>query len=149
MADAGQDQGTARPRTSAELSPQEQGPWWRDARRRTRAAVVVFAALALAGILFPAFTNYLFAGDRRVMVVTMAPNAGQEARQALKDACGDLPGISVVADRGNPDPRIQGRFPVRFDIADTTPAQEAALQACFNQHEDLGIVGFLPENDGN
>ena len=83
------------------------------------------------------------------MVVTMAPNAGQEARQALKDACGGLPGISVVADRGNPDPRIQGRFPVRFDIADTTPAQEAALQSCLNDNEDLGIVGFLPENDGN
>jgi hypothetical protein len=111
--------------------------------------VIVFATLALAGILFPAFTNYLFAGDQRVMVVTMAPNAGQEARQALKDACGDLPGISVVADKGNPDPRIQGRFPVRFDIADTTPAQEAALQSCLNANEDLGIVGFLPENDGN
>jgi len=149
VADADQDQAAAQLRAQPEPATEQQGSWWRDARRRTRAAVIVFAALALAGILFPAFTNYLFAGDRRVMVVTMAPNAGQEARQALKDACGDLPGISVVADRGNPDPRIQGRFPVRFNIADTTPAQEAALQACFNEHEELGIVGFLPENDGN
>ena len=130
--------------------PETSGPWWRDARRRARAAVIVFAALALAGILFPAFTNYLFAGDQRVMVVTMAPNAGQEARQALKDACGDLPGISVVADRGNPDPRVQGRFPVRFDIAGTTKDQETELIRCLNENGDrFGVVGYLPERDGN
>lgn len=111
--------------------------------------VGVFAALALAGILFPAFTNYLFAGDQRVLVVTMEQGAGQPAREALKRACGDLPGVSVVPDRGDPDPRIQGRFPVRFDIADSTQRQEAALQGCVNNHEDLGVVGFLVENDGN
>jgi hypothetical protein len=123
--------------------------WWREARRRNRVAVVVFAGLALLGILFPAFTNYLFAGDRRVLVVTMRPDAGQDAREALKRACGSLPGISVVPDRGNPDPRVQGRFPVRFDIADTTPRQEAALQSCLNEHAHLGVVGFLSERDGN
>ena len=122
-------------------------PWWRDAQQRTRAVVGVFLALALAGILFPAFTNYLFAGDQRVMVVTMAPNAGQPAREALKAACGDLPGISVVPDRGNPDPRIQGRFPVRFDVSDTTPAEYAALAGCIN--EQPGTLGYITENDGN
>jgi hypothetical protein len=122
-------------------------PWWRDARQRTRAVVGVFATLALIGILFPAFANRLFAGDRRVMVVTMEADAGLENRAELKRACGSLPGISVVADRG--DPSIQGSFPVRFDIADTTLRQEAALQACLNEHSDLGVVGFLVENDGN
>ncbi len=127
-----------------------QQPWWRDARRRNRVALVTFAVLALGGILFPAFSNYLFAGDRRVLVVTLEQDAGQVKREGLKAACGALPGISVVADRGNPDPRIQGRFPVRFDIADTTTQQEAALLLCLNQNrERFGVVGYLPENDGN
>ena len=131
------------------LEPVQTRPWWQDKQRRDRALLIAFATLALLGILFVAFTNYLFAGDQRVMVVTMVPNAGQEARQALKDACGDLPGIGVVADAGNPDPRIQGRFPVRFRIADTTHAQEAALIRCLNDNRDLGVLGYLPEKDGN
>lgn len=130
-------------------APPDQGPWWRDGQRRNIVAMWVFGALALGGILFPAFTNYLFAGDNRVLVVTMGPTAGQEGRQAVKDDCGALPGIRVVADRGNPDPRIQGRFPVRFDIADSTPAQQAALQSCVNDHESDGVVGFITEGDGN
>lgn len=126
---------------------QQSVPWWRDARRRTRAAVIVFAALALGGILFPAFTNYLFAGDRRVVVVTMEQDAGQEQREALKQACGSLPGVSVVPDQGNPDPRIQGRFPVRFDVGGTTASQYAALTGCINQQR--GVRGLITENDGN
>ena len=130
------------------MEEQEQRrPWWRDASQRNRVAVIVFAMLALAGILFPAFTNYLFAGDQRVLVVTMAPDAGQPEREALKQACGALPGVSVVADRGNPDPRIQGRFPVRFSIADTTDAQYAALTACVNRQP--GVRGLLAERDGD
>ena len=130
---------------------QQQPPaWWRDAQLRNRAAVSAFAALALLGILFVAFTNYLFAGDQRVMVVTMEQDAGQDRRDGLRAACGSLPGISAVADRGNPDPRIQGRFPVRFDIADTTRQQESGLIDCLNDNrERFGVVGYLPENDGN
>lgn len=116
-------------------------PWWRDSRRRTRVAVVVFAALALLGILFPAFTNYLFGGDRRVLVVTMEQDSTQADREALKQACGSLPSVSLVEDRGDPDPRLQGRFAVRFRIAGSTPAQEAALQSCVN--DQPGVRGFL------
>lgn len=122
-------------------------PWWRDARRRTRAVVGVFLALALAGILFPAFTNYLFAGDRRVLVVTMAQDADQADRDRLKAACGSLPGVRLIADRGDPNPRLQGRFPVRFDIADITQREYAALTACVNRQP--GVRGLLAENDGD
>jgi hypothetical protein len=125
---------------------QQTVPWWRDAGRRTRAVVTAFATLALLGMLFAGFT-ILLAGDERVLVVTMDADAGQQKRDSLKRACGSLPGVSVVADRGNPDPRIQGRFPVRFDIADITDRQLAALQTCINQQP--GVRGFLPENDGN
>jgi hypothetical protein len=122
-------------------------PWWQQREGRNRALLITFAALALLGILYPAFTNHLFAGDQRVVRVTLVQNAGQPAREALKQACGDLPGVRVVADRGNPDPRIQGRFPVRFDVSDITPAQYSALTGCIN--EQPKVLGFITENDGN
>ena len=123
------------------------GPWWRDAQARNKALLIAFAAIALTGMLFTAFTNYLFAGDQRVLRVTMVQDAGQPAREALKRACGDLPGISVVPDKGNPDPRIQGRFPVRFDVADTTPAEYSALTGCIDRQDK--VLGYITENDGN
>jgi hypothetical protein len=119
--------------------------WWQDRQKRTRAVLVVFAVLALAGILFPAFTNYLFAGDRRILVVTMEQGVGQERREAVRAVCGSLPGVRPIADKGNPDPRIQGRFPVRFDIKDISNQDYARLTACLN--EQPGVRGFL--EDGN
>ena len=121
--------------------------WWRDKRPRDRALLIAFAVLALTGILFVAFTNYLFAGDQRVVRVTMVQDAGQPAREALKQACGDLPGVTPVPDRGDPDPRIQGRFPVRFDVSDSTPAEYAALAGCIDEQEK--VLGIITENDGN
>ncbi len=121
--------------------------WWRDKRQRDRALLIAFAVLALTGILFVAFTNYLFAGDQRVVRVTMVQDAGQPARLALKEACGALPGVRPVADKGDPDPRIQGRFPVRFDVADSTPSEYAALAGCINEQDE--VLGFITENDGN
>ena len=121
--------------------------WWRDKRSRDRALLIAFATLGLLGILFVAFTNYLFAGDQRVVRVTMVQDAGQPAREALKRACGELPGVTPVADKGDPDPRVQGRFPVRFDVADTTPAQYAALAACID--DQPGVLGIITENDGD
>jgi hypothetical protein len=117
--------------------------WWRDRRSRNRVAVGVFAALALSGILFVAFTNYLFGGDRRVLVVTMEQDSTQDDREGLKRACGDLPSVRVVPDRGDPDPRLQGRFAVRFSISGATPQEEAALNACVN--EQPGVRGFLTQ----
>ena len=123
------------------------GAWWRDQTRRNRALLVAFAALAFLGILYPAFTNYLFAGDQRIVRVTMVQNSGQAARVALKRACGDLPGVSALPDRGDPDPRIQGRLPVRFDVSGTTPEQYAALAGCIDRQD--AVLGIITENDGN
>lgn len=123
--------------------PTSRGHWWRDRSTRNRVALGAFAALALTGMLFVAFTNYLFGGDRRVLVVTMAQDATQADREALKAVCGGLPSVTVVADRGNPDPRLQGRFAVRFGLADATTQQEAALTACVD--DQPGVRGFLTE----
>ena len=124
-------------------------PWWRDGRKRNLTALSFFGALVLTSMLFVGFT-ILSRGDVRVMVVTLENDAGQAAREGLKQACGSLPGISVVEDRGNPDPRIQGRFPVSFGIVGTTDRQESALIRCLNENrERYGVVGYLPENDGN
>lgn len=129
------------------MEQEQPEPWWRDAQQRNRALLVTFAVLALGGILFPAFTNYLFAGDKRVLVVTMAQDADQSDRENLKAACGALPGVRVVADRGDPDPRLQGKFAVRFDIGDITDPQYAALTGCVSRQP--GVRGMLTENDGN
>lgn len=118
--------------------------WWRDERTRTRVAVIAFLSLALFGILFAGFARFL-EGDRRVLVVTMAQDAGQAERDALKAACGSLPGVSLVADRGNPDPRLQGRFPVRFRIGGISDPQLSALTSCVN--DQPGVRGLLVEGD--
>jgi hypothetical protein len=76
----------------------------------------------------------------------MSQDAVQADRVALKSACGSLPGVTVVADQGNPSASVQGRFPVRFDIGQATTAQEIALETCINQHGDK-VRGFLSEGD--
>ena len=117
--------------------------WWQDAQRRNRVALVVFAVLGFGSIVLAGSLRFA-EGDQRVLVVTMETGSGQEARELLKRDCGELPGISVVADKGNRDPRIQGRFPVRFKIGGTTFQQEAALEACIAEHDDI-VVGFITE----
>jgi hypothetical protein len=52
--------------------------------------------------------------------------------------------VSVVPDRGAAE--AQYRFPVRFDIAGSTPAQEAALTACVGRYPQL-VRGLLTEGD--
>lgn len=130
----------------AALPTASRPPWWRDRERRNRAAIIAFAALALASMLFVAFANYLFAGDRRVLVVTMAQDAEPGAREQLKQSCGDLPSVTVVPDRGNPDPRLQNRFTVRFAIAGATDRELSALQRCVN--DVPGVRGFLVDQTG-
>ena len=86
------------------------------------------------------------AGDQRVLIVTMEQDAGQAERDALKRACGSLPSVSVVEDRGDPDPRVQGRFAVRFAIEGATVVEEAALTDCVERQP--GVRGFLTRNEG-
>lgn len=114
--------------------------------RRAKILIGVGGAIVLFGMLTTAVFNYLLAPPKKVLVVTMQPTAGQEGRQLLKDDCGHLPGVDVVEDKGNRDPEVQGRFPVRFDIGQATLQQEAALESCINKHRDL-VRGFLSEGD--
>lgn len=127
------------------MAVQARGPrtrsWWTGTR-------------ILLGIGFLVLTaNVVVAGvatqltDDRVLVATLAQGVTAEQRQAVKDGCGALPGLAVVADRGNPDPRVQARFPVRFDIAEVTDGQLAALQTCLNGFGPGVVRGFDTEGD--
>lgn len=113
----------------------------------TRAKVLIGAgaAIVLFGMLVAGF-NILLSPPNLVEVVTMTQDATQEDRQALKDACGQLPGITVVKDQGDPSPEIQGRFPVRFDIGHASTKQRIALESCINEHGSK-VRGFLAEGD--
>jgi hypothetical protein len=115
-------------------------------RRTNTLLLALFGVLAAGSIVVTGVFDKLLAGDPRVLVVTMTQDAGQADRDLLKRACGSLPGVSVVADKGNPDPAVQGRFPVRFKIGNTTPRQEAALEECIDKHRDI-VRGLLTEGD--
>lgn len=121
-------------------------PWWRDRERRNRVALITFATVAVGSIVLAGVATQLLAGDQRVLIVTMAQDADQQDREALKRACGGLPGVGVVPDRGNPDPRIQGRFTVRFSLEGATVREEVALEECVN--ENGRVRGFLVRNEG-
>jgi hypothetical protein len=112
---------------------------------RSKVLIIVGGAIVLLSMLVTAFA-ILFSPPRKVLVVTMSQSAVQADRIALKDACGGLPGVTVVADQGNPDPHVQGRFPVRFDIGSATARQETALATCINAH-GAKVRGFLTEGD--
>ena len=114
--------------------------------RTTTVLLTCFAALALSAMLITGVFDFLLAGDPRVLVVTMKQNVGESARVQLKTDCGRLPGVTVVPDQGNSDPQVQGRFPVRFKIGDTTPRQEAVLEECINRHAAT-VRGLLTEGD--
>ncbi len=113
--------------------------------RRSKVLIGIGAGLVVLSMLVTSI-NILLSPAKRVLVVTMAQDAVQADRVALKQACGGLPGVVVVADRGNPDPQVQGRFPVRFDIGKATFDQELALTSCINQHGQK-VRGFLNEGD--
>jgi hypothetical protein len=112
---------------------------------RAKILIGVGGAIVLFGMLIAGF-NILLGPPKLVEVVTMTQDATEADRQVLKDACGGLPGITVVADQGNPSPEIQGRFPVRFDLGHATTSQRIALESCINAHGSK-VRGFLAEGD--
>ncbi|MCW2776865.1 MAG: hypothetical protein JWN17_590 [Frankiales bacterium] len=105
--------------------------------------------LGIGGILLAGSLRFA-RGDQRVVVVTMerTPTTPVDqiaaARKLLKDECGSLPGVTVVADAGNP--RVQGRFPVRFSIRGASNPEQAALEACLSRHDDV-VRGYRVEGD--
>lgn len=113
---------------------------------RAKVLIAVGGVLMVGSILVTGIFGFLLAPPHKVLVVTMEPGAGERGREQLKADCGGLPGVKVVADKGNPNPDIQGRFPVRFDIGEATVQEEAALEACINRH-DRTVRGYLSEGD--
>lgn len=113
--------------------------------RRTKVLIAVFGVLVLFSMLVTGVFGFLLAPPKKVLVVTLKPNVGQVARQQLKDDCGHLAGVVLVPDQGNPNPQVQGRFPVRFDIGPSTAQQEAALEGCISRHPT--VRGFISEGD--
>ncbi|HUR15202.1 MAG TPA: hypothetical protein VM097_11995 [Mycobacteriales bacterium] len=113
---------------------------------RAKVLIAVGGTLLLLSMLLTGIFGFLLAPPKKVLVVTMEADAGQVAREQLKADCGRLPGVKVVADQGNRDPHVQGRFPVRFDLGGATVQEEAALETCINRHDDT-VRGFLTEGD--
>lgn len=138
--------------TAAGGTGQSSTPWYRDRRKRDRATIYGFAVLGIGGILLAGSLRFA-EGDQRVVVVTLerGPSVDVEQlavdRQQLKDDCGGLPGVTVVADRGDRSARVQGRFPVRFSIRGATNPQRAALEACLADHDDV-VRGVRIEGEG-
>jgi hypothetical protein len=112
---------------------------------RSKVLLSIGATLVLLSMLVTS-AKLLFGPPKKVLVVTMTQDAVQADRIALKEACGGLPGIVTVKDIGNPSASVQGRFPVRFDIAHATTNQEVALETCINEHRSK-VRGFLTEGD--
>lgn len=113
--------------------------------KRSKVLVAVGGSIVLLSMLVTAVA-ILLSPAKKVLVVTMAQAAVQADRVALKEACGGLPGVKVVADQGDPAASVQGRFPVRFDIGEATAQQEIALTTCINEH-GTKVRGFLTEGD--
>lgn len=114
-------------------------------RTRSKVLLGIGGGLLLLSMLITGF-NILLSPAKKVLVVTMSQDAVQADRVALKAACGDLAGVVVVKDIGNPSSSVQGRFAVRFDIGRATPGQEIALEMCINEHGSK-VRGFLSEGD--
>jgi hypothetical protein len=113
---------------------------------RAKVLIAVGGTLLLASMLLTGIFGFLLAPPNKVIVVTMQEGSGESAREQLKADCGRLPGVEVVADRGNQNPDIQGRFPVRFDVGEASVQEEAALETCINRHRDT-VRGFVSEGD--
>jgi hypothetical protein len=113
---------------------------------RNKVLIALAGVLVLGSMLVTGVFSFLLAAPRKVLVVTLVQGAGEPTRERLKADCGPLPGVTVVRDQGDPDPQVQGRFPVRFDLRSTTGPQEAALEQCINRH-GRDVRGFISEGD--
>lgn len=109
--------------------------WWEGRQGTNRVLIAAFGVLAATAIVVTGVFTRLLGGDSRQVVVNMEQGVTQQDRNTVREACGTLPGIAVIADRG--DPAKQAVFPVRFNISGTTPAQESALYACLDRFPDL------------
>ena len=112
--------------------------WWQGRAGTNRVILLVLGVLALGFMVLNASAK-LTAGDTRQVVVRLQLPTTDAQRADLKAACGELPGVGVVADQGAADK--QRNLPVRFDIAGTTQQQEVALYACIEAQPGVRYAG--------
>lgn len=104
--------------------------WWEGRKGTNRIIITAFGVLAATAIVVTGIFTRLVPGDSRQVLINVNQGITDADRTTVKQACGHLPGISVIADRGNP--ARQFAFPIRFRLTGSTPAQESALYACVN-----------------
>lgn len=99
-------------------------------------------ALLVSSVLVGAVAQLVYTGDEREVVVDLVLGHDPERREALRRDCSRLPGVALVADRGN---EAQARrFPARFSISGATVQQEQALFTCIRQYGDI-VMGARRE----
>ncbi len=112
--------------------------WWQGRRGGNRVMLLVLGLVAFAFMVFNA-SGRLTAGDQRQVVARLVLPATDAQREAVKDACGRLPGVALVPDQGAADK--QRNLPVRFDVAGITQQQEVALYACLEERPEVRYAG--------
>lgn len=115
--------------------------WWEGRRGTNRILIGCFAFLACTAIVVVGVFTQLLSGESRHVSVTMRPGITDAQRQTVKDLCGGLPGISVIAEGGNQS--MQNPAPVRFRLANNDAQQESAFYACLNGFPTI-VQGFDP-----
>lgn len=120
--------------------------WWEGRQGTNRILIGCFAFLAFTAIVVVGVFTRLLSGESRAVSVTMRPGITDAQRQTVKDVCGGLPGISVIAEGG--DQSMQSRVPVRFRLASSDVQQESAFYACLNDFPTI-VQGFDPPTRGD
>ena len=126
-----------RPGSAEALAVVPRPPWY---RRRGSLLLAVLLVAFTAQMVTTALRTQV--EDTREVVAVLRQDVSVDQRDAVRDRCGTLPGVSVVPDQGRDD--LVRRFGARFSIAGSTGREEAGLYACLDQF--TYVLGIEREN---
>lgn len=115
--------------------------------RISRRAVLtpITGSMLVASLLLVAGCSLATNSSENDLVVDFQSRTAVAARQTVRDACKDLPGVSVIPPR-------KDDVSVYFDISKASNAQQSALATCVSdlaaQHKSLGIRGYRFSDNG-